>query len=40
MENHSLNTIINEISLDEVKAAYDHLLSGKAVGRYVVKIKE
>ena len=37
---NSLNTIINEISLDEVKAAYDHLLSGKAVGRYVVKIKE
>ncbi len=25
---------------DEIKAAYEHLLSGKAVGRYVVKIKE
>ena len=36
----SLNTIINEISLDEIKTAYEHLLSGKAVGRYVVKIKE
>ena len=37
---NSLNSIINEISLDDIKAAYDHLLSGKAVGRYVVKIKE
>jgi putative YhdH/YhfP family quinone oxidoreductase len=37
---NSLNTITNEISLDEIKAAYEHLLSGKAVGRYVVKIKE
>lgn len=37
---NSLNSIINEISLDEIKAAYEHLLSGKAVGRYVVKIKE
>ncbi len=37
---NSLNTIINEITLDEVKTAYEHLLSGKAVGRYVVKIKE
>lgn len=37
---NSLNTIINEISLDEIKTAYEHLLSGKAVGRYVVKIKE
>lgn len=36
----SLNTIINEITLDEIKTAYEHLLSGKAVGRYVVKIKE
>ncbi len=37
---NSLNTIINEISIDEIKVAYEHLLSGKAVGRYVVKIKE
>jgi len=37
---NSLNTIINEITLDEIKTSYDHLLSGKAVGRYVVKIKE
>lgn len=37
---NSLNTIINEITIDEIKVAYEHLLSGKAVGRYVVKIKE
>ena len=37
---NSLNTIITEISLYEIIAAYEHLLSGKAVGRYVVKIKE
>ena len=37
---NSLNSIINEISLDGIKVAYEHLLSGKAVGRYVVKIKE
>lgn len=37
---NSLNTIITEITLDEIKTAYEHLLSGKAVGRYVVKIKE
>lgn len=37
---NSLNTIVNEISLDGIKKAYDHLLSGKAVGRYVVKIEE
>ena len=37
---NSLNTIVNEITLDEIKTAYEHLLSGKAVGRYVVKIKE
>ena len=37
---NSLNSIINEISLDDIKVAYEHLLSGKAVGRYVVKIKE
>ena len=28
----------NEISLYEIKDAYEQLLSGKAVGRYVVKI--
>ena len=37
---NNFNTIINEITLDEIKIAYEHLLSGKAVGRYVVKIKE
>ena len=37
---NTLNTIINEITLDEIKTAYEHLLSGKAVGRYVVRIKE
>ncbi|PUE65790.1 YhdH/YhfP family quinone oxidoreductase [Arcobacter caeni] len=37
---NSLNSIINEIPLDGIKVAYEHLLSGKAVGRYVVKIKE
>ncbi len=37
---NSLNTIVNEITLDEIKTAYENLLSGKAVGRYVVKIKE
>ena len=34
----TLDSIINEISLDEIKDAYELLLSGKAVGRYVVKI--
>lgn len=37
---NSLNILVNEISLYEIKTAYEHLLSGKAVGRYVVKIKE
>jgi acrylyl-CoA reductase (NADPH) len=37
---NSLNTIVNEISLYEIKSAYELLLSGKAVGRYVVKITE
>ena len=37
---NTLDTIVNEISLKEIKTAYEHLLSGKAVGRYVVKIKE
>lgn len=33
----SLDNLTNEISLDEVKAAYTALLAGKAVGRYLVK---
>jgi putative YhdH/YhfP family quinone oxidoreductase len=35
---NTLDNITNEISLDEVKSAYELLLAGKAVGRYVVKI--
>lgn len=34
----TLNSITNEIGLDEIKKAYDLLLAGRAVGRYVVKI--
>ena len=34
----TLNSITNEINLDEIKKAYDLLLAGRAVGRYVVKI--
>lgn len=34
----TLDSITNEISLEEVKSAYEQLLAGKAVGRYVVKI--
>lgn len=34
----TLNSITNEINLDEIKKAYDLLLVGRAVGRYVVKI--
>jgi putative YhdH/YhfP family quinone oxidoreductase len=34
----TLDSITNEISLDEIKDAYELLLAGKAVGRYVVKI--
>jgi len=37
---NTLNNLTNEISLYEIKEAYEKLLSGKAVGRYVVKIKE
>lgn len=37
---HTLDSITNEISLHEIKDAYELLLSGKAVGRYVVKIKD
>lgn len=35
---HCLDSIVKEISLDEIKDAYEKLLAGKAVGRYVVKI--
>ena len=34
----TLDNITNEISLDEIKDAYELLLAGRAVGRYVVKI--
>lgn len=34
----TLDSITNEISIDEIKDAYELLLAGKAVGRYVVKI--
>ena len=34
----TLDSITNEITLDEVKKAYEQLLAGQAVGRYVVKI--
>ena len=37
---HTLDSITNEISLHEIKDAYELLLSGKAVGRYVVKIRK
>ena len=36
----TLSNITNEITLNEVKDAYSLLLAGKAVGRYVVKIKD
>ncbi|MDZ7818722.1 MAG: hypothetical protein U5K55_08935 [Aliarcobacter sp.] len=36
---HTLDSITNEITLNEIKEAYSLLLAGKAVGRYVVKIK-
>lgn len=35
----TLNSLTNEISLDEIKEAYEKLLKGEAVGRYVVKIE-
>jgi len=35
---NTLDNITNEISLEEIKDAYELLLAGKAVGRYVVKI--
>ena len=34
----NLNEITNEISLDGIKDAYEKLLNGTAVGRYLVKI--
>lgn len=34
----SMSNLTNEISLDEIKNAYEKLLAGHAVGRYVVKI--
>ncbi len=34
----SLESLTNEISLDEIKEAYEKLLKGNAVGRYLVKI--
>ena len=37
---NTLDSITNEITLYEIKDAYKLLLSGKAVGRYVVKIKD
>ena len=36
----TLSSITNEITLNEIKDAYSLLLAGKAVGRYVVKIKD
>ena len=37
---NTLDSITNEITLYEIKDAYKLLLSGKAVGRYVVRIKD
>lgn len=34
----TLESLTNEITLDEVKEAYEALLAGKAVGRYLVKL--
>jgi len=34
----TLKTLVNEISLEEIKESYKKLLAGKAVGRYLVKI--
>ena len=36
----TLNNLTNEITLYEIKDAYEQLLSGKAVGRFLVKIKD
>lgn len=35
---NTLDALTTEIGLDEVKEAYEQLLAGKAVGRYLVKI--
>ena len=35
---NSLQNLTNEISLDEIKDAYEALIKGNAVGRYLVKI--
>lgn len=34
----TLNELTSEISLDEISTAYENLLSGQAVGRYLVKL--
>lgn len=34
----TLSKLTNEIGIDDIKEAYEKLLSGKAVGRYLVKI--
>ena len=34
----NLDNLTNEITLDEVKEAYETLLAGKAIGRYLVKL--
>lgn len=34
----NLDNLTNEINLDEIKEAYEALLAGKAVGRYLVKL--
>ena len=34
----TLESLTTQINLDEIKEAYDNLLNGKAVGRYLVKI--
>lgn len=34
---NTLDAITNEITIDEIKDAYATLLSGNAVGRYLVK---
>ena len=36
----TLTNLTTEITLDGIKEAYEKLLAGKAVGRYVVKIKD
>ncbi|MFA6788399.1 MAG: oxidoreductase, partial [Arcobacteraceae bacterium] len=35
-----LSDLTTEISLEEINEAYQKLLNGKAVGRYLVKISE